>query len=86
MAERPQRSRKVDWFSLLIGSGFAAAIAGATAVGTELARSSQADYANGCNVAVAILRNEALSPYLKVAERDKLLAAAARRAKACLEN
>ena len=46
MAGRPQQPRKVDWFSLLIGSGFAAAIAGATAVGTELARGNQADDAN----------------------------------------
>ena len=86
MAERAQRRRPADWMALLLVSGLAAAFAAIGAYATQDARNAQETEANACTLAAAVLQDDTTSPYLVEADRDKVLAAAARRFGRCMED
>ena len=86
MAARPQRRRAADWVALLLVSGLAAAFAAAGAYATQEARNVQETEVSDCSLAAAILQDDTLSPYLIEADRGKILVAASRRFRRCMED
>ena len=86
MTERTPRRPTASLLTLLVGSGLAALIAGLSSYANQRAQIEQAAEAARCTLAAAILQDETVSPYLLEAERGKLVAQAASRAKRCMED
>ena len=86
MADRARRRPTASLLTLVVGSGLAALIAGVSSYANQRAQIEQESEAARCSLAVAILQDETLSPYLSEVERGKLVAQAASRAKRCMED
>ena len=86
MAGPTRRRPTASLLTLVVGSGLAALIAGLSSYANQRAQIEQDAEAARCSLVAAILQDETLSPYLSDAERGKLVAQAALRAKRCMKD
>ncbi len=78
-------ARKFGWANLLITSGLAATVGALGSLAAELLREGQSAATKRCEIAVALLQDEAPSPYMDKDMQKRITAAAVTRFERCMK-